>query len=772
MTENHAEPHTPTPPVEPTIATVTYLRPTVPAPAPVVEEDGWSDMPDDTDPAPLVPPMPTVAPAIGPDDRTIVLDTARVILAKTTTPASAPVAGKAEKVDLDDFDDRPLIPAWMHSAEGWAAWAGVFARARRRDFRRWVRRQPTTKGHVRQFGRGVRRSHEWVVGFEGVRVQSAAHTAHVATREARLAARHARFTPRIMGTKRELAMKAAERATKAAEEAVLLHKKAKKDRNRARNLRAGVAYGPPLTAIGTGYAMGGGLGLAAGLLSTFAGGAFVGRTPYDEDADWTSDWRSLGDGDRMTAPMLDQSFRAAKVIGSEESLRVVQMPMLDTRGAWTAVLDLPPGIPAKRAIRATDELAAAFGVEEAQVSIAKRGRSGRIELYVSRDLPFTDKAKPGPLLALETAANFWGPISIGPDVRGLPISISVVERSGLIGGEPGAGKSASGNTVLLAAALDPRVILVLADGKGGGDLEPFEHLCEAYEGDADPEEFYEMLKERVEDMKQRYALLKKLGKRKVTEELAAKYPELRQLLLWVDELMFYTTDEEYGKKITKLLRNLVSRGRAAGIITFCATQKPGSDVVDTSLRDLLSIRWALRCTTPEASDTILGKGAAASGYSAKTIQSEMRGAGLLWAEGTNPTMVRADYYTDEQVEQLLARATEWRRKAGTLPNGPVPLADQLRAQGDDDALLLAAVLDTFTAHATEDSPAEWLPGQLLLDDLKAAGHSVTAEKLGALIVRTDEEKTKRPWGEKGSRLAGYPLARVEAVATGRFGLTA
>ncbi|MFF6774766.1 FtsK/SpoIIIE domain-containing protein [Streptomyces sp. NPDC012637] len=771
MTE-HLPEETTTPESD-TLATVTPLRP---VPAPTVE-DGmryWEE--DEFDPAPaaqpvVVPPMPTEPPAIGPDDRTVVLETARLILDKQAAPA-VPEAKVVAKVDLDDFDDAPLIPAWMKTPEGWAAWSGVFYRARQRDFRRWVRRQRTDKGHIRQFGRGVRRSHEWVVGFEGVRVQSAAHTAHVLTREARIAARSARFTPRILGAKKELAMKAAEKATKAAEEAVLLHKKAKKDRNRARNLRAGVVYGPPLAAIGSGYAYGGSLGLAAGLLSTFAGGAFIGRHPYNEETDWTTEWRSLGDGDRMTAPMLDQSFRAAKVIGNDESLRVVQMPMLDNRGAWTAILDLPPGVPAKRAIRATDELAAAFGVEEAQVSIAKKGRSGRIELYVSRDLPFTDKAAPGPLLALKAAANFWSPISIGPDVRGLPISISVVERSGLIGGEPGAGKSASGNTILLAAALDPRVILVLADGKGGGDLEPFEHLCECFEGDADPEAFYELLKEQVEDMKRRYALLKKLGKRKVTEELANKYPELRQKLIWVDELMFYTTDEEYGKKITKLLRNLVSRGRAAGIITFCATQKPGSDVVDTSLRDLLSIRWALRCTTPEASDTILGKGAAASGYSAKTIQSEMRGAGLLWAEGTNPTMVRADYYTDEQVEELLERATEWRRQAGTLPNAPMSLADQLRAQGDDDAQILAFVLDVFAAHGTDEEPADWLPGQLLLDRLKAAGHAVTAEKLGALIVRTDEEKAKRPWGEKGSRVTGYPLARVEAAATGRFGLTA
>lgn len=723
-------------------------------------------------------------PAVDPAADTAVLDSARRVLADTAPAAPAPAV--VETVDLDAFDDAPLIPAWMRTPEGWAAWAGVAYRARRRAYRRWVRRQKTDKGHVAQFGRGTRRLHDWVVGFEGVRVQSAAHAAHIATKEARAAARAARFTPAVMRSKKEIAVKASEKATAAAEQAVALHKKARKDRNRVRNLRAGVVYGPPLTAIGGGYVTTGWMGAVAGALATFAGGAFAGRKPYTDDADWTSDWRSLGDGDVMTAPMLDQCFRAAKVIGAEETLRIVQMPMLDTRGAWSAVVDLPPGIPAKKAIRASDELAAAFGVEEAQVSLSKRGRSGRIELYVSRELPFTEKAKTGPLLALEAATSFWGPIAIGPDVRGLAISISVVERSGLIGGEPGAGKSASGNVILLAAALDPRVILVLADGKGGGDLEPFEHLCECFEGDADPEAFYELLLDQVADMKRRYALLKRLGKRKVTEDLANRHPELRQKLIWVDELMFYTTDDDYGKKITKLLRNLVSRGRAAGIITFCATQKPGSDVVDTSLRDLLSIRWALRCTTPEASDTILGKGAAASGYSAKTIQAEMRGAGLLWAEGQNPQLVRADYYNDDQVNELIERATEYRRKAGTLPQAPLSLADRLREKGEDDALVLAALVDVFAAteqdakdkaRAAGKSDADvdavtidWLPGSVLLDELRAAGHSVTAEKLGALIPRTDADKAKRAW--EGSRVAGYPLARITATIADRFGLTA
>ncbi|MFD5428511.1 FtsK/SpoIIIE domain-containing protein [Streptomyces sp. NPDC127084] len=728
---------------------------------------------------------PAAAPVLGgttgSTDRAAVVESARRVLEGRITTAGAELA-KVDKADFDAFDDRPLIPAWMKSAEGWAMYSGVFYRARIRDYRRWVRRQRTDRGHVAQFRRGRRRIHDWVRGFEGIQLQAIAHQAHIAAAEARAAARTARFTPGLMKNKKQLAQREADRTQTVAMKAIAEHKKLRADRRRAYGLRIGAAYGPPLAAISTGYMGAGGLGATAGALATFAGGAFAGRHPVTEETDWSADWRSLGDGDPMTAPMLDEVFRRAKVIGAEETLHIVQMPMLDARGAWSAVIDLPPGIPAKKAMRALSEIASALGVEDAQVSMTKTkgkgARAGRLEIYVAKDLPFTGAADPGPLLALEAATNFWGRIAIGPDVRGLAISISVVERSGLVGGEPGAGKSASGNVILLAAALDPRVILWLADGKGGGDLEPFEHLCEWFEGDADPEAFYEMLKAAVADMKARYALLKKLGKRKVTEELANKYPLLRQKLLWVDELMFYTTDDDYGKKITKLLRNLVSRGRAAGIVTFCATQKPGSDVVDTSLRDLLSIRWALRCTTPEASDTILGKGAAAAGYSAKTIEPEMRGAGLLWAEGSNPVLVRADYYDDDQVELLIKRAHDLRAAAGTLPEGPKTLADQLRGKGEPDADILAVLVDVFNAYdqeaKEEDATGEvnWLPGTVLVDALKTAGLEVTPEKLARLVVREADEKKKRTWQDSPSALNGYPLTAVLRAVQTKYSLTA
>ncbi|MEU1875658.1 hypothetical protein, partial [Streptomyces sp. NPDC019793] len=82
--------------------------------------------------------------------------------------------------------------------------------------------------------------------------------------------------------------------------------------------------------------------------------------------------------------------------------------------------------------------------------------------------------------------------------------------------------------------------------------------------------------------------------------------------------------------------------------------------------------------------------------------------------------------------------------------------DKARAAGKTDADVEAVTVD-------------WLPGSVLLDELRAAGHAVTAEKLGALVPRTDADKAKRAW--EGSRVAGYPLARITAIIAARFGLT-
>jgi S-DNA-T family DNA segregation ATPase FtsK/SpoIIIE len=92
------------------------------------------------------------------------------------------------------------------------------------------------------------------------------------------------------------------------------------------------------------------------------------------------------------------------------------------------------------------------------------------------------------------------------------------------------------------------------------------------------------------------------------------------------------------------------------MVTVATTQKPSADVVPTYLRDLFGFRWALRCSTPDASDTILGRGWASQGCSAASIDPATRGVGWLLQEGGIPTRLRACWLDDLDLAELARRA--------------------------------------------------------------------------------------------------------------------
>ena len=95
---------------------------------------------------------------------------------------------------------------------------------------------------------------------------------------------------------------------------------------------------------------------------------------------------------------------------------------------------------------------------------------------------------------------------------------------------------------------------------------------------------------------------------------------------------------------------------------MAATQKPASDVVPTALRDLFGFRWALRCSTPQASDTILGQGWATQGFSASSIDAADRGVGFLLHEGLIPVRLRAYYLSDDDLAAIASRAQDLRAR--------------------------------------------------------------------------------------------------------------
>ena len=108
----------------------------------------------------------------------------------------------------------------------------------------------------------------------------------------------------------------------------------------------------------------------------------------------------------------------------------------------------------------------------------------------------------------------------------------------------------------------------------------------------------------VEEMNSRLDHLTRQARRKVKR--GDGYPAIAVL---IDELAYYCVvagDQASQTLFIALLRDLVARGRAVGIIVVAATQRPSADIVPTSLRDIFAYRVAFRCATKASSDIILG----------------------------------------------------------------------------------------------------------------------------------------------------------------------
>lgn len=302
---------------------------------------------------------------------------------------------------------------------------------------------------------------------------------------------------------------------------------------------------------------------------------------------------------------------------------------------------------------AAPAVAAALRVREVRVVPHARDASVATLHVVRRD-PFSTGPVPWPL-AGATRTSLWAPVPLAIDEDGDTVQVPLFEHNLLLGGEPGGGKSAALSLLVAAAALDPTASVSLFDAKQV-ELAPWAEAAAACCG-PDLPAAVAALEALREEMDRRYALLLSTGRRKLDEA-----DGLGLHVVAIDELAFFlragTRDQRIG--FAEGLRDLVARGRAAGVVVLAATQKPSHDVVPTAVRDLFSFRMALRCTTPEASDTVLGQGWASRGYSAGTIDAGARGVGFLLAEGALPVKCRTYYLDDATLGTLAQRAARLR----------------------------------------------------------------------------------------------------------------
>lgn len=256
--------------------------------------------------------------------------------------------------------------------------------------------------------------------------------------------------------------------------------------------------------------------------------------------------------------------------------------------------------------------------------------------------------------------SIYDPVPFGIDENGEQVAVTLMYRNLLCGGEPGSGKSSLLNTIIAHAALCTDVKLWLFDGKMV-ELGLWRQIADVFVGN-DIREANRRLRELQQEMDLRYRQLDAARRRKI---LATD--GLDVILCVIDELAFFsvtTGTPAEQEEFKTLVRDLVARGRAAGIIVVAATQRPSADIIPTSLRDLFGYRVAFRCTTDSSSDIILSVGWAKEGYSARTIPPDTAclGIGFLLAEGGIPRRFKAYLLDDDHIDAVIATAL---RRRGT-----------------------------------------------------------------------------------------------------------
>ncbi|MCW3041886.1 MAG: cell division protein FtsK, partial [Actinobacteria bacterium] len=239
---------------------------------------------------------------------------------------------------------------------------------------------------------------------------------------------------------------------------------------------------------------------------------------------------------------------------------------------------------------------------------------------------------------------------------GSEATMSLPERNLLLGGEPGGGKSVALQQIIAAAALHPAVALTLFDANRV-QLSLWKGCADRFVG-PDVHDGIAALEELRDGLNERYEWLESQHRRVIRPGDPFSFH-----VIGMDELALFTArgDKKACAQFSMLTEDLVARGRAAGYIVVAATQRPSHDIIPTSLRDLFAFRWAMRCSTPEASDTILGKWAS-QGFSATNIDAAERGVGFLLHEGGLPIRLRSYYLADDHLEAIAARAETLRRQ--------------------------------------------------------------------------------------------------------------
>lgn len=405
---------------------------------------------------------------------------------------------------------------------------------------------------------------------------------------------------------------------------------------------------------------------------------------------------------RLNSDTVLRAYYAAKLGHPDKPGQQIEFGSTMSRDALNkgsqVVVNLPFGTTFDDAVKVKAALASGLDVTSNQVFLTRDKQSDRSHtLYVADVDPLAIPVGRTDMLDLKPR-NIWRPIRIGKDERDQLVSLSLVFLSILIGAQPRKGKTFFVRLILLFAALDPYVRILLADGKKSADYDKFRLVAHRMViGDAPNPRDNDPLTHLIDMLDEILAHIAKVNdilsglpvemcpEGKLTEQLARdpRYPELRVWIVAMEEFQVYfeTEDKDINQQVAQKLQRIMAQGPSAGVTLLSSSQKPsgvggGQDVARlfNRYRDNHQIRFALKCGNRIVSEAILGGDAYSEGYDASSLPvgdgqngtNDYRGVGILYGASDRTPTVRTFLADHQDAEKILIAARGHRERAGTL----------------------------------------------------------------------------------------------------------
>ena len=250
------------------------------------------------------------------------------------------------------------------------------------------------------------------------------------------------------------------------------------------------------------------------------------------------------------------------------------------------------------------------------------GAVGQVDLWVADRGVLNKPAPDYPLLTSGTADVFQG-VPAGVTPRGDVLLVPVVGNNFVTGGMMGQGKSNACRVVLLGAGLDPLAELRVYVFAGNGDFDAYRPRLSVYERGADRKTIIkgvEGLRSLYAEVTRRENRLAEIGAKKVTREIARKYPDLRPIVALFSECHELFSDKEFGEEAAELGVQTIRRARKTAITLGFDTQSSRKDAIPPKIVELVSVNACFAVKTWRSNDGFLGDGSFQAGIRATVLR--------------------------------------------------------------------------------------------------------------------------------------------------------